>query len=547
MTRRRAKITPQIEEFLRAKFESGDQNDIQALLKFCRDRARRDLWFFCRYVIGYEDIETELHFDMAEKWQKRHKRQYSLWLIPRGHLKTSVWTVGGTLWEFINDPDQRHLIVNAKLENAKDILSDIRSVLETNDMFRLLFPEWCHDLAPREKSRRCKYGVERVDFPCSMFAGKKEGNIEIMGVEASLVSKHYDVMTFDDAVNDLNTTTKEYRDKIWRWFLNSLQLRHSPKDSVVRLIGTRWHFDDIYGRILENEIRRRKEQKERKEKVNPQYLIYRRRVRELDQENNQLVPIWPERFTDEVIKETREQVGSYIFSCQYENNPVSPDDAIFSRRNIQEIDEWDIPNTVYNFAAIDLADEGDDYTVITVCSFDDDGKMYVRYIHRDHTLPSDLLEVIKTVVDLYGVHRVAIETQGFQQTIVRGYRDEARDKGYYIPWYEMKRSGRSSKFQRILGLQPLVEKGNFYVEEGISNFDWLVEEMTTITSTHMPKHDDILDTLADCYTIYYRPSKIEEEERPESGSIVDLYGPLDGMPVDGLSESGGIAPLGLQE
>ncbi len=480
-----------------------------------RRKAQSNLWFFCYHVCGWPDIANELHVEMCNRYQQRIGKRFRLYLVPRSHLKTTLWTVGATLWELVQDwvtlpsgkkmrgQDLRFLIVNAKLENAIDILRDIKSILIGNDMFKWLFPEYVPDEAWQRGRGKGKWTDDRIDLPCSVQAGRKEGNIEVMSVGASLVSKHYDVMKFDDPVNEDNTTTKQYRDRIHRWYRNSLQLRNDPISSRVELVGTRWHYDDLYGRIITQELKRRENQKETGEKVTPVYYIYRRKAIENG------VPIWKERFTKAELDWLKhEELGSYIYSCQYDNDPVPEEDAHFKRSDINFVDELDVPINVLNFAAVDLADEETtrgDFTVITIASFDDRGKMYVREIMRGKYSNHEILQLVYRATKRWNLQRVGVEITGFQKGIVRGYKHEADANGWYIPWVEISR-GRTSKLKRGLGLQPRVERGDFCIVEGLRNSDWLIEEMITFP---LGVNDDILDTVVDIENIYYAAPKEE--------------------------------------
>jgi predicted phage terminase large subunit-like protein len=464
--------------------------------------------------------------EMCERWQRRNSAQFSLWLLPRGHLKTSIFTEAGTLWDLLNEPDDRHLIVNAKLDNAEDILANIKNCIETNEIFRWLFPEYCPDLAPKSLRQRCKWLNTRIDLPCSRRAGRKEGSIQIMSVNASLVSKHYDKMTFDDPVNDENTTTKELRDKVDRWYRNALQLREDAK-SRIRLIGTRWHFDDLYSRIIKLEMNRRKKQQEKGDKVTPRYWIYHRQVVERVEESGSLIanyesvqPIWPERFTASDIEDIREETGSYIFSCQYMNNPLPEDDAIFKYTDINQIDEYDIPENVDTYMACDIAveeTEQGDYWVISVASFDTLGRMYVREVIRERMLTSSFLEHVTQLVKKWHPSRVGIENTAFQKTLNKTYREYAATKGINIPWHELER-GKSSKRKRIMALQPRVERGDFYVDERMKNLEYVIEEMTTYPRAPF---DDVLDTMADLESMFY--SGPEVAKQPEATNTYNAY------------------------
>lgn len=489
----------------------------EALRMSLRHQVKQDLWLFARWCCGYADIDTSLHRGMCDRWQKRMNARFSLWLIPRSHLKTSLWTIAGTLWELVRNADLRVLIVNAKWDIAAAILAEIQSIVQTNEIFRFLFPEYCWDLAPKYKSARCVIRQERLDFPCSVNAGRKIGSIEIMSVGAKLVSQHYDLLIYDDPVNDENTTTRDFRDKIDTWYKNSLQLR-VDLNSRVRVIGTRWHFDDLYARIIRKEEIRRKEHQDAGKRIKPQYLIYRRQVIENGS------PIWPERFKTEDLDDLRREIGTYIYSCQYLNDPLPEEDAYFKRKNIQLIEEFEVPSEIVNFMAVDLADEETtkgDFTVLTIASFDIDGNMYVREIIRDKLSILDVVEKIWFLCRKWNPQRVGIETTAFQKAVVKFYKRRATAEGWQIPWQELERS-RASKFKRTLSFQPRVERGDFYYVADIPNCEWMIEEMTTFP---LGAHDDILDTLVDIENMSYSAPKILEETKTP-GTYDAVYGPL---------------------
>lgn len=501
----------------------GKADQLEAARLELRRRCKDSLWFFAYHALEMKDIDTVLHHDMAERFQRRSNRRYTLWLVPRGHLKTSLWTESGTLWSLINNPHRRHLIVNAKLDNAEGILHDIRQFVTTREVFRWLFPEYCIDLAPRHKQKQCRDLLDRLDMPCSNWAGRREGTIQIMSVEASLVSKHFDEMWYDDPVNDINSSTKEYRDKIQAWFRNSLQLRDSPMTTLVRVIGTRWNFDDLYSRIIKQEMARREAQMQAGKKVRPRWLFYIRSAEERDGAGK-LRSIWPERYSHASLMAIKEEVGSYIYSCQYENNPLPEENAIFKYNDIHLINKFEVPEDVTSFAAIDMADEETtkgDYTVITVASFDSQNRMYVREIQRGRFMPKEIVERVVRMVKLWDLKKVAIETTGFQKTIYRFAKQHSAEMGVNVPWVEMQR-GKTSKRKRILALQPRVERGDFYVVQGIKNIDWLIDEMSTYDQG---AHDDILDTLADLEAVYYSSPKLEAVV-PVFGTYDQVYGKL---------------------
>ena len=63
--------------------------DLEVLDDEFRKRAESDHMFFCRHVLGYKDLDDNLHGDVSHIVNHgEHRRK--LLLLPRGHLKSSL-------------------------------------------------------------------------------------------------------------------------------------------------------------------------------------------------------------------------------------------------------------------------------------------------------------------------------------------------------------------------------------------------------------------------------------------------------------------------
>lgn len=488
-----------------------------------RERCKTDLWFLAYFGLHYRDIDNPLHHEMCYRWMKRKDKRITLWMVPRGHLKTTLWTISDAVQEKLNDPNHRHLIVNAKLDNAEAILTEIKQHFESNEMIRWLFPEYCWDLVTKKQRDMCKVRSDRIDFPCRT-KWVKEGNIEIMSVGSSLVSKHFDKFTFDDPTNDKFVENADVRTGNYNWYLNALQLRDGPY-TPVRIIGTRWHFDDMYGRLI------RKEEAWRKDFIkNPRgkarMLMYIRRAVETDT-NGEERPIWPERYEREDLEEIQDNIGSYIYSCQFDNNPLPSESAVFKRDDIQDIYPWKVPNNVLNFIGVDLADEDTkkgDYSAIVVISMDQYGKTYVREVIRGKIFTLELVETLIELNEKYKPVRIAVETNAFQKSIYKYWMRESSRRGIYMPWKEVNRS--KSKFMRMLQMQPIVERGDFYIVSGIANREHLILEMLEFTGKDSA-FDDCLDAMQAAYESAYDAPE-PDDPGPIPGTAAAVFDELFG-------------------
>lgn len=77
-----------------------------------------------------------------------------------------------------------------------------------------------------------------------------EGGVLSVGIGSGLTGRPADLMVIDDPIsNREQADSKVYRDRAWDWWTDVASTRLAPGAPVV-LILTRWHHDDLAGRLL---------------------------------------------------------------------------------------------------------------------------------------------------------------------------------------------------------------------------------------------------------------------------------------------------------
>jgi hypothetical protein len=126
-----------------------------------------------------------------------------------------------------------------------------------------------------------------------------------MGVGATIVGRHYDVIIMDDIINEQSCSTPEQIKKVRDWY-SYIQSIKDPEGFEL-MIGTRYHFSDIYGTVIKEGWYRDR--------------VFIRRAVEMESHLSVLHPL--DACQDQATQ------GAYEYSCQYDNNPVPRDDQIF--------------------------------------------------------------------------------------------------------------------------------------------------------------------------------------------------------------------------
>jgi predicted phage terminase large subunit-like protein len=454
------------------------------LRQFMRQQATDSLYFCCKVVFGYRDMTAQLHKDVCnflQYGQSRHK----LLVLPRGHLKSHIATIGYPTWLTIRNPNMRTLLVNESATNAQHFLRKIISFYKENEMFRWLFPE----IIPDFKTTKCtatEFEIKRTEF-------HPEATFEAMGVESTATSRHYDLIVEDDLVGDDQILTPEQMQKVVDWHKYSVSLSVNPATYQNIVVGTRWAFNDLISWVIENE---------------PHYDKFFRSVT-IDPETGKPAypgtPIWPERFTEEVVQQILYKQGPRIFSCQYMNDPVHEDQRSFNRDWFRYFDKIP-PVPLRYFMAVDPAlSQGirGDFTGICVIGVDPDFNIYIMDAKHGRWGVDEMIDQIFDTYVTWKPAGVGLETIMFQRVLMWPIREAMRRSGITFSIRELRPSSRITKEGRISALHEPFANGTFWIRSDLKD---LVKELTEFP---FGAHDDIIDALAHVYQMARPADQVE--------------------------------------
>lgn len=78
------------------------------------------------------------------------------------------------------------------------------------------------------------------------------GGVRAVGVGSVVAGYPGDLIIIDDAIkNRREANSAAYRDIVWSWYRDDIYTRLEPNSAIV-IINTRWHEDDLCGRILKS-------------------------------------------------------------------------------------------------------------------------------------------------------------------------------------------------------------------------------------------------------------------------------------------------------
>lgn len=235
------------------------------------------------------------------------------------------------------------------------------------------------------------------------------GGMQTGGIDGAMTGKPGDIIIVDDPFKSFKEAhSPTERQDVWDWFWAVPMTRVQPGATVI-VVQTRWHEDDLTGRLLASEGRHRWTQ------VRLPALC--------DDEENDFLgrrlgeSIWPERFSEDHYNITRIDSGPYKWAGMYQQLPAPLEGELFKRHHWQYVDEAPLGQFRWLVRRWDLAATQDagDYTAGVLMGRTERGQVYVLDIQHERLSSLGVEDLIKTTARedarKYGNKRVVIRLE----------------------------------------------------------------------------------------------------------------------------------------
>lgn len=199
----------------------------------------------------------------------------------------------------------------------------------------------------------------------------------------------------------------------------------------------------------------------------------------------------------ESLETLKRVMSPLFFSGQIMNDPVADDLVEFKRDWILKFDRTpelmkmlqESPKVLSVDPAFRL-NQTNDFSGLVVVARGKDGFIYVLEAKQLKVNPSQLIDEIFRMVDVYKPVKVLVETVAAQIILLDLLRNKMRDSGKFFTIEETKTSTNETKAMRIRGLIPFYANGQILHAHGLSDLEGQLLEF--------PRgiHDDIIDALA---------------------------------------------------
>jgi predicted phage terminase large subunit-like protein len=317
----------------------------------------------------------------------------------------------------------------------------------------------------------------------------QKGVMYTAGVGAAITGKGASLLIIDDPVKNMEEANSlTMREKAWLWYTSTAYTRLEP-DARVLVIQTRWHHDDLSGRILANA--------KAEGDTEPWHVLSLPAIAEADEEyatrgrsdsfrRHEGEALWPDRFNIERLAAIRQDVGSSVWASLYQQRPVPDGGMIWHREWFKRYTE--LPPLTRKIQSIDTAFQtgvASDYSVIATW-----GRTETDYYLIDlWRARVEYPELKRAIVDQYRKHepeKIYIEKAASGQSAFQEIRRESDLPIFAVP-------PQGSKESRAAAVCPLGEAGHVWIPE---NAPWASDWIEEHVSFPRGAHDDAVDTTS---------------------------------------------------
>jgi len=447
------------------------------------------------YYVNYEYKANWHHRVIINELQKfltdSQKKNIAIFIPPQ-HGKSEITSRLFPAFVLGLNPNTKIAVSSYSSDLADSFNRDVQKYIES-DEYQEIFPETYLNSKNASTNQSWLKNSEIFEVV------NKKGFLKSVGVGGGLTGRAVDIAIIDDPVkDDKEAQSATYRESVWQWYIKVLMTRLHNQSKQV-LIMTRWHEDDLAGRLLNSEI-------------NPHYKdwhvikIQAIKDEETHKDDKRHVgePLWEQRHDLEKLNILR-ALSFDAFESLYQQNPFNRSGNKINKDRFIMVDQIQVSTD-----KVDVWIDGaytekakNDPTGIIAAMFN--SKLNVCYIldfHCERMELPELLDFLPNYFEKIGVNlgsKIFIEPKAsgksIKQMLVRMTKFPVIEIQSYLV-----QEGKESRFQAAA---PYIESGQMKFKRGSWN-ESLINQMVGFPKV---KHDEAVDLLGYIAAHYFKTTK----------------------------------------
>jgi predicted phage terminase large subunit-like protein len=286
--------------------------------------------------------------------------------VPPRHGKSQLSSKAFPAWFMGRDPYRQVIVASYSSTMAEDFGKEVRAYMQT-PAFAQVFPKCT-----------LKKGGEASD----RLQTEDGGIAAFVGAGGTLTGRGANLLIIDDPIKDrADADSETMRENLWQWFTSTAMTRlmsdsQSSMGRVV-IIMTRWHEDDIVGRLTDPNNKHFTEDEAKNWKILHLPAI----ATEEDDVMGRKIgeALWPDRIGIEFL-ESQKRLSAKNFAALYQGQPTPEDGEFFKMNYLVEYGPNDLPRNLRYYVASDHAvstRQTADFTCLLPAGLDEDDNLWI--------------------------------------------------------------------------------------------------------------------------------------------------------------------------
>jgi predicted phage terminase large subunit-like protein len=380
-------------------------------------------------------------------------------MMPARYGKTTTTSIWGPAWALDRYPWLQVVLASYGQELAAASSLAVRDILET------------HAAKLHVRVRGDKRATSR-------WKTTEGGQVRAVGVGSGLTGHGGDLIVIDDPFKDWQAAhSPTIRESVWNWYRSVVRTRLQTDTSGIIVVGTRWHEDDLVGRLLKPPDDSEKEDwlvvrmPALAEAPDPHGKLWEQLPDPLGRDPDE--PLEPQRFSSEAVRSRMRALGSYLAAGMEQQRPSSLEGGILKRAWWKHYgarpDQWECDDWLISWdASFDDTTSKSSY-VVGQCWARQGAHAFLIDQTRDQMdYPTFRQTVISFSRKWQHVHRVLIENKANGPAVIKDL--------YGIVPGLMPREPKGSKESRAHACAGRIEGGNVWLPDpGLDEIDAQVD------------------------------------------------------------------------
>lgn len=469
-----------------------------------QEKARRRLIDFTLYT--KPDYEVNWHHERLcealDKLISGETKRLMVFMPPRNG-KSELGSRRFPAYLLGKDPDAQIIAASYSADLASRMNRDVQRIIDSPE-YRELFPNTSLNGSNARTIGTGSYVrnsdiFEIVDHKGFYKSSGIGGGITGMGMTYGIID--------DPFKNRKEAESSTIRNAVWDWYASTFYTR-LEKDARVLIILTRWHEDDLAGRLL----KQAEEDPEAEQWTTINYPAIAEDPIDKTDPRDIGEPLWPNKYSLEALTKIKKAVGTYEWSALYQQRPSPSEGNILNRK-------W------WQYYRV-TPDKFDEIIQSWDCAFKDnnDSDFVVGQVWGKSGADKYLLDQVKARMDLpTTINALKSLSAKWPRATTKLIEDKANGPAV-IQMLKHEISGmipvnpQGGKVARAYAASPEVEAGNVYLPDP-SIAPWIHDFVEETAAFPNSTNDDATDCFTQAMIHWQTPRDIKRVARPTIGSL----------------------------